>query len=252
MYYLAWGLILLLMFLLGSVVFSFLNVVAYRLPRGENPFRGRSHCTACNHMLAAGDLIPIVSYLSLKGRCRYCGEKVSPRYLLVELAGGLICVLCTLVVGLPLSLFYFAVAAVLSGVAIADWDTQEIPDQFNIALAILGVASIWLLPEVTFLERVIGVFVVSVPLLLLAMFLGAFGGGDVKLMAAAGLLLGWKLTLLAAFIGILVGGVYAVVLLAKKKAGGKTAIAFGPYLSIGIFVAMLWGSEILGWYLTKF
>ena len=252
MLYFALGLFYALAFILGSVLFSFINVVAYRLPRGENPFRGRSHCTACAHQLAPGDLIPVLSYLTLKARCRYCGEKVSPRYLVTEIAGGLLCMLCFMVAELPLALFYFAVVCVLATVAIADWDTQEIPDQCSIALAVLGIAAFFILPDIRWFERVIGVFVVSVPLLLIALLTGGFGGGDIKLMAAAGLLLGWKHTVLAAFLGIVIGGIYAIVLLAAKKAGRKTAIAFGPYLCMGILVALLWGGELLGWYLSKF
>ena len=147
MLYVALGLFYALAFILGSVLFSFINVVAYRLPRGENPFRGRSHCTACAHQLAPGDLIPVVSYLTLKARCRYCDEKVSPRYLVTEIAGGLLCMLCFMVAELPLALFYFAVVCVLATVAIADWDTQEIPDQCSIALALLGIAAFFVLPD---------------------------------------------------------------------------------------------------------
>ncbi|MDL2257999.1 prepilin peptidase [Eubacteriales bacterium OttesenSCG-928-K08] len=252
MLYIAYAILYLLIFSFGCVIFSFLNVVAYRLPRGLSPFKGRSNCTSCSHQLHAVDLIPILSYLSLKGRCRYCGARFSPRYVLTEAAGGVIAALLFARFGLPLFLFYFAVAGVLAVVALADFDVQEIPDSTHIALAVLGIVSIWVGPEVKLLSRIIGVFCVSVPFLILAMTLGAFGGGDIKLMAAAGFLLGWQNTLLAALIGIVLGGLVAVIMLAAKKAGRKTQIAFGPYLCVGIFTALLFGSEIIGWYISFF
>lgn len=250
----AYALLYFIIFLFGACIGSFLNVLVYRLPRKLSPVKGRSRCPHCGHVLSADDLVPVVSYLALKRRCRYCGERISPRYALVECFGGLLCVLCYALYGAPGFLFYFGVACVLLTIALIDADTMEIPDSLVIALAVLAIAAIFIEPGIALWpSRIVGLVAVSVPMLLIALLInGAFGGGDIKLMAAAGFLLGWQNALLAFFIGLLLGGVYAAVLLAKKKAGRKAHIAFGPPLCGGIFIALLFGADIIGWYLSLF
>ena len=133
-------------------------------------------------------------------------------------------------------------------VALIDAETQLIPDRLNLALAVCGVLGTLLSPA-GWLPHLIGAFCVSVPMLLLCLAIdGAFGGGDIKLMAAAGLFLGWQNTLLAMFLGILGGGLYGIWLLAAKRADKKDHFAFGPFLCAGIVIAMLLGEPILQWY----
>lgn len=254
MLYLAWGLLYTFLFLFGAVIASFINVLAYRLPRKKNPFKGRSFCPSCEHPLAAADLVPILSYLSLKRRCRYCGAPISPRYALVEALGGGLAALCYWrAQSWPVFALYAAAAFVLLTAALIDHDTQEIPNGCSVALLLCGVAAIWLQPQIGLVARLIGVFVVSVPLLLLSLWKpGAFGGGDIKLVGAAGLLLGYAHTLFGFFVAILLGGGYAVYLLACKKTQKGAHMAFGPYLSAGILVALLFGADILIWYFSFF
>ena len=221
-------------FMLGAAVFSFMNVVAWRLPRGKDPLKGRSFCPQCGAALDAADLTPVFSWLVLRGRCRHCGAHIPVRYLLVEVLGGVLALGCTwrygAALGLPDGLFgmswaallALAVCGILLGVALIDAETQIIPDRLNLALAVLGVLCL-LIP-------------------------GAFGGGDIKLMAAAGLFLGWQQTLLAMFFGILGGGFYGMYLLAAKKADKKDHFAFGPFLCVGIVLAILFGDPVLEWY----
>ncbi len=200
------------------------------------------------------------SWLFLRGRCRHCGAGIPVRYFLVEVLGGVLALGCTrrygAAYGLPEGLFgmswaallALAVCGILLSVALIDAETQIIPDRLNAALAVCGVLSIVLSPA-AWLPHVIGALCVSVPMVILCLAIpGAFGGGDIKLMAAAGLFLGWQNTLLAMFFGILGGGFYGIYLLAAKKAEKKDHFAFGPFLCVGIVIAMLFGTPILEWY----
>ena len=250
----------LIRFLLGAALFSFMNVVAWRLPRGMDPLKGRSVCPQCGHTLGAPDLVPVFSWLFLRGRCRHCGAHIPARYLLVELLGGVLALGCTWRYGaayaLPGGLFgmswaallALAVCGILLSVSLIDAETQTIPDRLNLALAVCGAVSVLLSPA-DWLPHIIGALCVSVPMFLLCLVIdGAFGGGDIKLMAAAGLFLGWQNTLLAMFFGIVFGGMYGIYLLAAKKAGKKDHFAFGPFLCAGIVIAMLFGGPVLEWY----
>lgn len=250
--YAARGLIYFIFFLIGITCFSFLNVVIYRLPINMKFTIGHSKCTSCGHKLAPKDLVPIVSWISLKGKCRYCGEKISARYTWVELLGGALAVFCTAYCGINLrALTVFLVLAVLTVITFIDIDCMEIPFVLNVTLFILGVVSIFTMNDVTIIERVIGMLCVSVPLYLIILVIpDGFGGGDIKLMFAAGFLLGWKATLMAFFIGLLIGGGYAIVLLARRKKGKKEHFAFGPFLSVGIAISMFVGNYLVDWYIN--
>ena len=251
MLYLLIALIWLLRFLLGACFFSFLNVVVWRLPRGESLVRGRSHCPVCGRVLTAWELVPCFSFLALRGRCHGCGAKIPSRDFWVEVLGGVLFLACAGRFGGESLRAYlaFAVLFILTAVALMDWDTMEIDDRFHIALLLCAAAAVKLFPEVSLTQRAIGAVCVSLPMLALALAVpGGFGGGDIKLMFALGLLLGWKNTLLAAFLAILSGGCYAAVLLLRGRAGRKSQFAFGPFLCLGGAAALLYGGEILAWY----
>jgi leader peptidase (prepilin peptidase)/N-methyltransferase len=246
--------IYILIFAIGAVIGSFVNVLIYRLPLELDFVRGFSFCPACKHRLRPPDLVPILSWLFLRGRCRYCRAKISPRYLIIEAACGAAGLLLYLFIPSPAqAVLFFAVFCVLLAIAVIDADTQTISDGMNIALGVLAVISIWAGPEVDMPSRLIGLAVVSVPLFVITLFIeGAFGLGDVFLMIAAGFLLGWQCALVALFIGLILGGVYGVVALARRKKGRKDHFAFGPCLAVGIFVSLLAGDRIIEWYLSFF
>ncbi|MBU9745965.1 prepilin peptidase [Lachnospiraceae bacterium ASD3451] len=251
--------IAILIFLFGASLFSFLNVVIYRVPRKISFVGGRSFCPDCRHTLGAPDMFPVLSYLFLRGKCRYCKAHISLRYPLVEILGGLSSLLCMAVYidwegdlwkGFLRFLTAFALLAVLTVVAFVDWDTMEIPNGFVLAAAVCGLVSFFAFPETGLLERLIGVFAVSVPLLLITLLVpGAFGGGDIKLMAACGLYLGWKLCLTAFVAAVLTGGIYGAYLLLSRKKGRKDHFAFGPFLCAGVVFAMFCGQMLIDWYL---
>ncbi|MDR3071864.1 MAG: A24 family peptidase [Clostridiales Family XIII bacterium] len=208
------------LFSFGATIGSYINVIAYRTP------------------------------LFLRRRCRYCGTKIPLRHLIVKTVSGGIAILCWTIEPSPKAILFFATACVLLTITLIDVDTQKIPDSCNLALFILGVTALWVWPEVSLLSRGIGFFVVSVPLFMIALIIaGAFGMGDVKLMAAAGFLIGWQNAILALSIGLIFGGSYGTYLLATKKKGRKEHFAFGPCLAIGIFLSMLWGKQLIHLYL---
>lgn len=241
-------------FAIGLCIGSFLNVVIYRLPLEIFLVKGRSYCPTCKHQLNYKDLFPLLSYIFLKGRCRYCKSKISIRYLLIELVTGIFYVLLLIRFGISWDLlFYMILISILLCIVLIDYDCMIIPNKLVIALIIPAVISMIIYPEITIVSRMIGFFVVSVPMYVLACVIdGAFGGGDIKLMAVAGFILGWQNTLVAMFIGIMLGGIYAIIALSCKKIGFKQHFAFGPALCVAIYIAANYGNDIITWYLQFF
>jgi len=241
-------------FLFGICIGSFLNVLIYRVPLGINVAKGRSFCPQCHNTLTARDLVPLVSFGLLGGHCRFCGAKISWRYPLVEALGGMLGLLSVAFWFVSWqALLVFAVTCVLLTISFIDWDTQEIPDVLNIVLMGLAITAIFVFRDVSLLSRVIGFF--EIPVLMIVVNLikkGSFGGGDIKMCAAAGFLLGWQNMLVAAFIGIITGGIYGVYLLASRKKSRKEHFAFGPFLAVGITVSLYMGSLIWQAYLGLF
>lgn len=241
-----------IVFLYGIVIGSFLNVCIYRIPKKEDIVKVRSHCMSCGYQLRWYDLIPVFSYLFLGGKCRNCGEKISPQYPLIEALNGVMYVITVIVKGANVeSLLYCLLISALIALSLIDWRTFEIPVGFNIFIGILGIVGT-IIDLSNWLDHVIGAVAVSLVLLLLYIFSKgrAIGGGDVKLMAAAGLLIGWKAITLAFAVGCVLGAVIHVIRM--KVAGAERQLAMGPYLSAGIVIATLWGDKIIKAYLSLF
>lgn len=240
-----------LIWFFGASVFSFLNVVIYRVPRQISFVRGYSHCPDCGHRLSGLDMVPVFSWLFLRGRCRYCGGKVSSRYMWMELFGGCIALLCVFKIGYNLAaITVFAFLGMLTVVALVDIDTMEIPNGFVLTILVIGLVSVVTVPGISLTQRLIGLVSVSLPLLLITLIIpGAFGGGDIKLMGACGLLLGWKMNLISLFLAVLTGGFYGMYLLGTRRKGRKEHFAFGPFLCVGMFISLFWGQSLLERYL---
>ena len=241
-------------FLFGICIGSFLNVVALRIANGESFVKGRSHCPKCNTTLKAYELIPVFSYLFLRGRCRHCGEKISIRYFFVELASGLLFVFTFWWYGFGWEAVNMCIAAaLLLCVFLIDMQTMTIPNGLVIALAVPAVLEVIRTGGEGIWGRVIGFFIVSVPMLLLTLLIkGCFGGGDIKLVAVCGFLLGYQRMLFAAFIGIVSCGIVSGVLLARKKVNKRDHIAFGPYLACGILLAAWFYEPVISAYMSFF
>lgn len=242
-------LVYIIIFLYGIVIGSFLNVCIYRIPEKEDIVKLRSHCMSCGHELGWYELVPLLSYLIQRGRCRKCKTKLSAQYPLIEAANGILYVVITLVNGANVeSLLYCLLSSALLTLSVIDFRTYEIPIGINIFILALGLIRI-ATDYSDWLNYLIGLFSVSAFLAIIYYVSKGrgIGGGDVKLMAACGLVLGWKLIILAFFIGCILG---AVIHVARMKISGEShVLAMGPYLSMGVFIAMLWGNQMIEWYL---
>ena len=253
-----------LAFAIGASVGSFLNVVADRLPDGRSLVSPRSYCEACNKPLTSLDLVPILSYFGLRGRCRHCGAGIPARVVVVEAAAGLLFTVAYLRYGLGLDFVVLCAAlSLLLVVGIIDLERGLILNRvvYPSILVLLVVAPFWSelgLPRTFFGNE--GLFFSLLNSVLAG--LGAFlffmgitlaypqgmGGGDVKLAGLLGLLLGYPGVLIGLWISIISGGAFAVALLLTKKKGRKDAIPFGPFLSLGAVVVLLGGSDVTSWY----
>lgn len=241
-------------FLFGTIIGSFLNVVIWRVPQGLSFIKGRSFCPECHHTLKPYDMIPVLSWIILKGKCRFCGNKISARYPLIELAGGLIGVWCFHHYGFVWDTVYsFIVIMTLLAITMIDFDTMTIPNGLIIFMIIPIIVLSMLHPEIDMLHRFLGFFCISVPMFLMTLAIpDCFGGGDIKLIAVCGFLLGWKLTILAMFLAILMGGAYACFLLLDKRAKKGAHMAFGPYICFGVVLALFYGDKLINAYLSVF
>lgn len=238
-----------IVFLYGIVIGSFLNVLIYRIPKKENLVTTRSHCMSCGYQLRWFDLIPLFSFLVLGGRCRKCKAKLSVQYPIIEaLNGGLYLVIFARY-GLSIdSLLYCLLFSTLLALSVIDFRTYEIPTGFNYFILTLGLIRVATDFE-NWPEYAIGLVAVSLVLYVIYKVSGgaAIGGGDVRLMAATGLLLGWKRNLLAFLLGCIIGSVIHIARMKISKA--DHVLAMGPYLAVGVMLAALWGNEMLNWYL---
>lgn len=241
-----------IVFLYGIILGSFLNVCIYRLPKEENVVTVGSHCMNCQHKLKWYDLFPLFSWIFLRGKCRYCGARISVQYPLVEFANG---VLYCLVFGRcgwnwDSIIWCFLLSALLV-IAVIDFRTMHIPGRIDAFIAILGLIHLCLHIE-QWNYYVIGFVFLGGFLLLFALLFkkltgkSGLGYGDIELMACAGICLGWGHGLFALIIGSLSGSVIEGIRMAVTKKHDRFAL--GPYLAVGIAVAVLWGDMFLNWY----
>ncbi len=241
--------IYILIFTFGIVIGSFLNVCIYRIPMHETVVTERSHCMKCGYQLAWYDMVPVFSFLILRGRCRKCKEPISPQYPIIEAINGILYVIIFAVNGFEASsIIYCLLTSALIVLSVIDWRTYEIPFGINVYILVLGILHVFI-DHANWSEYVIGFFCVSVflELLLLVSSGRAIGGGDVKLMACAGLAIGWRNIILAFFLGCIIGSV--IHLIRMKFFRADRMLAMGPYLAAGIFISMLWGEKMISAYL---
>jgi leader peptidase (prepilin peptidase)/N-methyltransferase len=244
--------IYIVIFLFGIVIGSFLNVCIFRIPNHETVVTERSHCMRCGYQLSWYDMVPVFSWLFLRGRCRKCKEPISPQYPIIEAANGMLYLLVFVVNGFSVqSILYCLLMSALLVLSVIDWRTYEIPIGINIFILCLGILQV-ITDYKNWMNYLAGFLCISILLeLILLISRGrAIGGGDVKLMAAAGLLLGWKQIILAFLLGCIIGSV--IHLLRMKLSGADRVLAMGPYLSAGIAIAALWGTQMLNWYLNLY
>ena len=239
---------------LGAVAGSFLNCAAWRIVRGESFTRGRSRCPACGHALGAAELVPVVSWLVQKGRCKWCGQKISIRYPLTELGFALVTVLCLLRFGLTaLCLRNFVFLCCLFLLTLTDLEDMIIPDGCHIAAAAAWLAAL----PFTFtgwgdvLKSVLAAVAFGGGLLAVSLVMDrllgrdTLGGGDIKLFAVVGLYLGFIGSLFALMLACVVG--LALQGLLRRK-GGERAFPFGPSIALAAAAMLLYGEPLVRWY----
>lgn len=241
-----------LIIITGLIIGSFLNVVIYRLPRGESVVLPGSHCPNCGQKLKAWELIPVLSYIWQQGKCRYCCTGISLRYPLVESITAAAFILIYLQWGISWQgLAGIILTVLLIPAAFTDLDHGIIPDRLSITGIIIGL----LLSPLTvgFTSSLSGLLLFGGIFFLAALLSrGGMGGGDIKLAAAIGAFTGWQGALLAFILSSLLGGIWGLILLLRKQADRKTAIRFGPFLALGGWLAFTWGNNLIGLYLSLF
>ena len=252
-------------FIFGALIGSFLNVCIVRIPKGESIVRPPSHCFSCNTLIPFYDNIPLVSYLWLRGRCRFCREKFSVRYFFVELLTGALAVALLLRFSLGVAFVAnLAFVAALVVISFIDLDVRIVPD----VISLPGIASGLVL---SLIQRPWPVDYLTIPPSPLSSFLGilvgggfllsvawayqfftgveGMGGGDVKLLAMIGAFLGWPSVPLTLFFASLTGSVIGLALMWRAGAGGKYALPFAPFLCLGAIGHLFIGSEVIQFYL---
>jgi len=238
------------LFIVGSCIASFANVAIYRIPKGISILKGRSYCENCHKTLCWYDLLPLVSFLLLKGKCRYCHKCISWQHFLFEGIGGILFLLCFYYYGLTVKMvIVFLIIMVLIVIAVIDYQTMNIYLSTILTLLVLVIIYQGLV-KMSFVNLLLGSLCISVPMFVINSIIpSSFGFGDIELMFVSGLLLGWQDNLFATFIGFIAGGIYATYLLLSHKKDYQDYIALGPFLVFGIMIALLCKIEVVNWYL---
>lgn len=234
----------------GAVVGSFLNVCIYRIPEGKSLVLPPSSCPACGHPVRPYDNIPVLSYLILRGRCRDCGQKISPRYIAVELITAVMAVFLFRQFGLSLHfLFAFLFTAVLIVITFIDLEHGIIPDRITLPGIPLAVIVSVTVMGVSFLDSILGMllggglfYLIAVAYELIAKREG-MGGGDIKLLAMLGAFFGWQSLVFILLVSSLLGSIVGIGIMVMKKEGMKYAVPFGPFLSVAAVAYLFWGFE---------
>ncbi len=254
-----------IVFIFGAIVGSFLNVCIARIPKRQSVVSPPSRCPLCKTPICFYDNIPLISYLVLKGRCRFCKGAISPRYFVVELLMASLAVALFYRFGPDLAFFvYFIFVAALVVIAFIDLDVRIVPDVISLpgigtglVLAIVG----WQLssdpwstvpsPLDSFLGILLGGGILLAVAWIYQIFTGkeGMGGGDVKLLAMIGAFLGWPAVLLTLFFASLSGSVVGLTLMFTKGVDSKYALPFAPFLCLGALLALFYGKELVTFYL---
>lgn len=246
---------IILVIIYGLLIGSFLNVLIYRIPREESIAFPGSHCPECDHKLRWYDNIPVVSYMMLKGKCRYCGTRISAQYPLIETINAIVYVVLYIFFGWSIDFVAFAlIASVLIAIAGIDLKEQIIPDSLVLSVLVIEVLHKTLnyfisgvYPSLA--DSLLGLVVAGgIFLLIVLLSKGGMGGGDVTLIGALGFVLGVKGILLTIFFSFILGAIISIFLLASGLKTRKDPIPFGPFIILGFFIVLLWGNGIISWY----
>ncbi len=243
-------------FVFGLIIGSFLNCVIYRLEEQKGFIGGRSFCPSCSHTLSWQDLIPVISFILLKAKCRYCQKKISWQYPIIELfTAGIFTWLFYYWQGQELLLsdlvFLLTLFSFFILIFVYDFKHLIIPDSLTI-ISILITLVYFLGKDINFFNHfLVGFFAFLFFLLIFLVTLGkGMGFGDVKLVFLLGFFLGYPNIIVALFLSFLIGAIMGIGLILMKKKNRKSEVPFGPFLLIGTFLSYFWGEALISWYLT--
>ena len=247
--------------LVGLLVGSFLNVVVWRVPRGESVVSPRSRCPGCGTQIRPRDNVPVLSWVLLRGRCRDCDAPISARYPAVEVGTAAVLVVLTLRIGVDPALpAYLYLGAVGVALAMIDLDVKRLPDvivlpSYAVCVVLFAVAALASGEWGSLLRALLGMAgLYGLYFLLAFAYPAGMGFGDVKLAGVLGLALGWlgwSEVVVGGFLGFLFGGVVGVVLMVAQRAGRKSQLPFGPFMLMGALVSVLWGGALGDLYLDR-
>lgn len=247
-------------FIIGIIFGSFFNVCIYRIPEKQSISNPPSHCPNCNTRLKPRDLVPIFSYLLSGRKCRYCKEKISSRYAIVELLTGILFLIVFNKFYLDISaVYYLVLTSILIIITFIDIDHYIIPDGLLIVGSIFAIVFNIIFKIITIKESLLGAIICGGGVLAIVYLIEfivkkeVMGGGDIKLFAMIGLFLGIKNSLLSALISVYVGAIFGVIMIICskiKKSEFNSMIPYGPFISIATFIVMLYGDNIINWYMN--
>ncbi|MBV7275749.1 prepilin peptidase [Clostridiaceae bacterium UIB06] len=240
-------------FILGTVVGSFLNVCIYRIPNEQSIAYPPSHCTNCNNYIKWYDLIPIISYIFLKGRCRHCGEKISIKYPLIEFVTGFLYLMIYIKYGIGINLLkYITFISIMIVVGMIDLETTDIYFKTTVVgvIAACVFLVIYIYMGLPIKGYVFGGLLGAGVLAIIALITkGGMGWGDVEICLVCGLFLGIKYTALVLFLSFIIGSIIGILLILSGKKSRKDYVPFGPFIVIASVVTLFFGQSILNWYL---
>lgn len=244
-----------IVFVGGCCLGSLYNVVIHRLPKEESIIGPGSHCPRCGHPIPFYNNIPLVSYVLLRGKCRYCGERISPRYPLVEGLGGLLGLLLFLRYGwVPQFFIEFFFVSLLIVISFIDLDTYLIPDALSLSGMVAGFVLSFLSSRVMWLDSLLGILLGGGFFFLIAIgyqylrHKDGLGGGDIKLLAMIGAFLGWPGVVFTVLAASLIGTVVGLAVMWRSRKGLGTMLPFGPFLASGALLYLFWGEAFFLWY----
>lgn len=240
---------------LGLLLGSFFNVCIYRIPRGESIVSPPSHCTNCNNHIKWYDLMPVISYIILKGRCRYCKEHISIRYPAVEFLTALLFFLIFLKFGLTFNLVKFLVlASWLIVVGMIDLDTTDVYFSTTITGIIFGSAfmAAGYFLNINPIEFIVGGIFAGGFIAIVILLTKGMGWGDAELCVVCGLFLGLKLSIVMLFLSFIIGGAIGIGLILSKIKSRKDYIPFGPFIAVASLLTLFFGEYIINYYITMF
>lgn len=242
-----------IVFIVGLALGSFLNVIIYRINDLRSVLTGRSYCPACKTQLKWYDLVPVVSFMLLRTKCRYCGAKISWQYPIVELSTAIVLLLLYLTYGLSFTFaFYTIIFLILAVVFAHDIKTKMVPEEFVWAALTISILGSWYFGGIGVWSMLLGGLIAGgFPALLVGISHEQWmGAGDIKLAVILGLLLGYPLAITGLFIAFILGSIVGLVLIALHQKNLQDQLPFAPFLITATFVGLICGNYILNWYFS--